>query len=168
MSENDSVKTTDQSTDSAITTLPLQASFSLPVTVFKKQNFILENEDLNQIAPLLFLGSLEAAKNVELLKKLNITHVLTVEDHPLEPEIHKHFVEYKFKQIYDHPYSNILDIIEECVDFIENALKQNTGVLVHWYIFFLKNILRLTFLVGMGLESGSQTHTQAKLLFFKL
>jgi len=109
----------------------LPVSFSLPTKKPGAQKFILENQDLNQISPKLFLGSLEAAKNVDLLKQLNVTHVLTVEDHSLEPEIHKSFT-YKFKQLYDHPYSNILDILEECIEFIESARDKNTGILVHW------------------------------------
>jgi hypothetical protein len=123
MDENNSSTDTPQ--------FPSPVCFSLPVNKLGTQKFILENQDLNQIAPQLFLGSLEAAKNVNLLKELNVTHVLTVEDHSLEPEIHKHFA-YKFKQIYDHPYSNILDILEECIEFIESAINKNTGILVHW------------------------------------
>ena len=134
MNENTPVDSVDTAESDQLPQPPTSKSisFSLPVTVFKKQGFLLENEDLNQIEPFLFLGSLEAATNVELLKKLNITHVLTVEDHPLEPEVQKHFTAYKFKQLYDHPYSNILDILEECVEFVESAVSQNTGVLVHW------------------------------------
>lgn len=88
-------------------------------------------EDLDMVAPNLYIGSLDAAMNVELLKKLNITHILTVENSPLIESVQKEFT-YKFKRLFDLPSSNILDILAECIEFIESGLQNSTGVLVHW------------------------------------
>jgi hypothetical protein len=114
-----------------------------------------ENLDMNMIVPNLYIGSLESAFNVEALKKLKVTHVLTIEDGPLPDDVHKMFT-YKFIRkrtikmnlfyiifidkililivdLTDMPYSNLLDVIEEGVEFIENALSnEGNSVLVHW------------------------------------
>jgi hypothetical protein len=86
--------------------------------------------DLNLVDSNLYIGSLEAACNVDNLKKLNITHVLTVENNPLDDHVVKHF-NYKFIQLHDLPSMNILDIMEECIEFIDDGVK-NGAILVHW------------------------------------
>ena len=92
------------------------------------------NEDLDMIKPNLYIGCLEAANNVDNLKKLNISHILTLEDYPIEPANQKHFT-YKFKKLSDHPHSDILDMFDECIEFIDSAIQNNTGILIHWYKF---------------------------------
>ena len=89
------------------------------------------NEDLDMIKHNLYIGCLEAANNVDNLKKLNISHILTLEDNPIEPATQKHFT-YKFKKLSDHPYSDILDMFDECIEFIDSAIQNNTGILIHW------------------------------------
>ncbi|CAF0715889.1 unnamed protein product [Brachionus calyciflorus] len=90
----------------------------------------LHKSDLNLIVPYLYLGSLEAAKNVDNLKKLDITHILTLMEDPLDEKIRNSFT-YKFKRLTDLPSSNILDILEECIEFIENAIDNSQNILVH-------------------------------------
>lgn len=97
---------------------------------FKRKNNKPAHEDLNLVAPNIYIGCLESAKNVDLLKTLNITHILTVEDKLLEEDVHKHFT-YKFKRLLDLPSSNILDILEECIEFIDSGVNNSTGVLIH-------------------------------------
>jgi len=90
------------------------------------------NQDIDQIAPFLFLGRAEAAENLELLKILDITHVLTVEDTCIDPEIQSKYT-YKFKKLADDPDSNLLEILEECIEFIDSAIEKKMRILVHWY-----------------------------------
>jgi hypothetical protein len=97
--------------------------------------------DLNLVDSNLYIGSLEAACNVENLKKLNITHVLTVENHPLDEGVSENFT-YKFVQLYDLPSMNILDILEECIEFIDHGVK-NGAILVHWYLFQIYFIISI-------------------------
>jgi hypothetical protein len=102
-----------------------------PAPAYKKAS-----EDLSLVDHKLYIGCLEAACNVEYLKSLNITHILTVEDHPLDEPVQKGFT-YKFIRLFDLPSMNILDILEECIEFIDGGVQNGGGVLVHWYI--LKN-----------------------------
>ena len=87
------------------------------------------SEDLNLVDENVYIGCLEAACNVDYLKSLNITHVLTVEDHPLDDLVQKHFT-YKFFELYDLPSMSVFDILEESIEFIKNGVKTG-GVLVH-------------------------------------
>ena len=89
------------------------------------------NNKINQIRPNLFLGSVEAAYDVENLKKLNITHILTIEDNVLDPAVSSKFT-YKFVNLPDLMYSDIISQFEECIAFIESAINKPSGVLVHW------------------------------------
>lgn len=89
------------------------------------------NQDIDQIAPFLFLGRAKAAENVELLEVFNITHILTVEDTCIEPKIQAKY-KYKFKKLADDPDSNLLEILEECIEFIDSAIENKTRILVHW------------------------------------
>ena len=91
----------------------------------------LYNQDIDQIAPYLFLGRLEAAEDIDLLKVYGITHILTVEDKCLKPEIQTKYT-YNFKKLADDPESNLLEILEECIEFIDSALVKKTGIIVHW------------------------------------
>jgi hypothetical protein len=91
----------------------------------------LYNQDIDQIAPYLFLGRLEAAENIDLLKVYGITHILTVKDECLKPEIQTKYT-YKFKKLADDPESNLLEILEECIEFIDSVLVKKTGIIVHW------------------------------------
>lgn len=86
--------------------------------------------DLNLVDSNLYIGCVEAANNVDNLKKLNITHILTVENYPLDDKVVENFT-YKFVQLYDLPSMNILDILEDCIEFIDDGVK-NGNVLVHW------------------------------------
>jgi hypothetical protein len=97
----------------------------------KKNSEKIEPEDLNQVLPFVYVGSLDAAKNVDLLKKLNIKYVLTVEDNELDEDVQRHFV-YKFIKLYDYPSSSILEILEECIQFIDSAVENSHNILIHW------------------------------------
>ncbi len=97
-------------------------------------NNICDLNELDLIRPNLYLGSLKAANDLTTLKKLNITHVLTIEENPLEDHLLEKLGvdKYKFKKLADSPYCNILQILNECIDFIDDAVMQSKNILVHW------------------------------------
>lgn len=84
---------------------------------------------IHQVNEYLFIGSRSASDDIELLKSLNITNVLQLLDFeiPLEnPDIDLHYL---FLQ--DHPDSNILEILPECIQYIHNCISDQRKVLVH-------------------------------------
>ena len=89
-------------------------------------------EDLHEVHPQLYVGCLEAACNVDLLNTLGIKHVLTVEDHPLDDAVQAKLASYKFIRLFDLPFSNILEILDECFEYIDQGVNQGHAVLVHW------------------------------------
>lgn len=101
-----------------------------------------KSEDLDLISPYLYIGCYETACNVDYLKSLNITHILSIEDRPLKVEIQKQFT-YKYKKLSDFPSSDLLDVLEECIDFIDSPVKNSNGILVHWYFNFKILIYRV-------------------------
>jgi hypothetical protein len=131
-------ETTEILTENEITEIPTapefpkSLAFSIPLTQIAEDTYSKSKADLNLILPKLYLGSVEAARNLDLLKHLNISHILTIEDNSLDGSLTKHF-EYKYIKLSDLPSSNILAILEECFEFIDNAIENSSGILVHWY-----------------------------------
>lgn len=87
--------------------------------------------DMDMIVPHLYLGSYEAAEEYQHLKHMNISRILTLHETPLDDEVNEHFT-YLFKQVVDAHWSDLLCILEECIEFIHEAVSNSTGVLVHW------------------------------------
>ncbi len=77
---------------------------------------------LQLIIPNLYLGGLSAFNDINLLKQLKITHVLSFEN-PIDPFFP------------DDEFSNILEILEECIEFINDAIIKEANIFVHWYLF---------------------------------
>ena len=102
--------------------------------------------EIDLIIPNLYLGELAAANDISKLKELNITHVLTIEDNPLDAKVFKHFEKYKFKQLADHQYSDILGVMEECLMFIDEAINEDKNILVHWLVGILLILYLMNFL----------------------
>lgn len=94
------------------------------------KNHVENNLDL--IVPYLYLGDIGAAYDSKGLKDLNITHMLTIEDNPVNEDKYQDLEKYKFKKLADHQYSNILEVMEECLEFIHEAVSQEKNILVHW------------------------------------
>ncbi|GMI71773.1 dual specificity protein phosphatase 1 [Hibiscus trionum] len=80
----------------------------------------------------LFLGSIAAANNVDALKRLNITHILTVAS-SLKPAHANNFV-YKVIPVMDKEDTDISQYFDECFNFIDEARRQGGGVLVHCFV----------------------------------
>ncbi|KAK8560803.1 hypothetical protein V6N13_026238 [Hibiscus sabdariffa] len=80
----------------------------------------------------LFLGSIAAANNVDALKRLNVTHILTVASF-LKPAHTNDFV-CKAIPVVDKEDTDISQYFDECFDFIDEARRQGGGVLVHCFV----------------------------------
>ena len=86
-------------------------------------------KDINEIVPGLFGSSFYAVESKAKMTELGITHILTAAAH-MEP----HFPEkitYKCLDVDDTPRENLRPFFEECIEFIESALKSGGKVVVH-------------------------------------
>ena len=84
----------------------------------------------------LFLGSQDAAVNVEDLDKNNIKYILNVAFGI--PNAFPEKYQYKNVEILDVDESPITNIFQECFEFINLAKEKDCGVLVHWYFLIYK------------------------------
>ncbi|XP_004695269.1 PREDICTED: dual specificity protein phosphatase 9 [Condylura cristata] len=84
-----------------------------------------------QILPNLYLGSARDSANVESLAKLGIRYILNVT--PNLPNLFEKNGGFHYKQIpiSDHWSQNLSQFFPEAIAFIDEALSQNCGVLVH-------------------------------------
>ncbi|QRV72636.1 Dual specificity phosphatase, catalytic domain [Ceratobasidium sp. AG-Ba] len=85
--------------------------------------------EITSIVPGLYLSSLSAASNAEALGALQMTHILTILDFPVE------FQGWSGKRLViklaDAVDSDLLVKFDECVQFIERAIQGGGNVLVH-------------------------------------
>lgn len=79
----------------------------------------------------LFLGSVGAAYNLQTLKNLKISHILTVCD-CLPPKFPGEF-EYKVISVSDEPSTRLNLYFKEATDFVRNAIVDGGNVLVHCF-----------------------------------
>ena len=78
-------------------------------------------DDPVEIFPRIFLGSLQAALDVDKLRERDIQHVLTVAGR-LKVSLPAPEFTHKQVDIADHPAADILSIIPECLAFIDTAI----------------------------------------------
>ena len=78
----------------------------------------------------MYISSIRVAQNLSILRKLGITHVLTV--CPMRPT---HFpgIEYKVVSISDSPDQRIDLKFPECFEFIRYALESGGKILIHCF-----------------------------------
>ena len=84
----------------------------------------------SQIEDRLFLGSMSHANDRHVLKRLLITHVLTICH---LPPTHYPDISYRFVSLNDLPSEPISHKFAECHKFIDAALARGGRVLVHCY-----------------------------------
>lgn len=119
--------------------------------------------DMDLIIPNLYLGDISAAHDVEKLKSLNITHVLTIEDNSLDSSVYKKFDKYKFKKLADHQFSDILAVFEECLTFIDEAIKEGNNILVHCFAGMSRSAtLVLAYIMSKEKQSVKKTLDQVR------
>lgn len=83
----------------------------------------------SQVVEGIFLGSRYCASNRALLRKLNVTHVLSVG--PLRPLFPQDFFYKVLDDVMDFEGENLLRFFEECFEFIMAARQRGGAVLVH-------------------------------------
>lgn len=92
---------------------------------------------VDEIEPRLYLGNCTAARNIKFLISQRISHILTVDSFPIPNYVcSSASVVNKYVHIADMARENILEYFEECISFIEEALKDpeaTNGVLVHCF-----------------------------------
>ncbi|XP_055335153.1 dual specificity protein phosphatase 10-like [Paramacrobiotus metropolitanus] len=90
----------------------------------------LEKVEASQILPFLFLGNENDAMNMQLLSAWNIKHILNVTSHaPCHFE--ESGIRYKRVSACDSGQQNLLQHFNEAFDFIEEARKSNSSILIH-------------------------------------
>ena len=88
--------------------------------------------DINKIVDGIYLGSVYAANDVATLKRLGVSHVLTIDVQPLTYDLSES-ITYKFVYCVDVSESDLLSKFEECFKFIDEALSQGgNAVFIHW------------------------------------
>jgi dual specificity phosphatase 12 len=107
------------------------------VEVNRKVEEIENPLSVDMIEDRLYLGNCTAAQNINFLKENKISHILTIDSFPIASFVHSTLnVEIKYIQIADMNRENILQHFPECIEFINEALKDpnaSNGVLVHCF-----------------------------------
>lgn len=84
---------------------------------------------VDEVFPDVYLGDFAAACNREKLRELGITHILcTILG--VDPVFPKDFV-YKNVHLRDNERQNVMPYLDQCVEYIEAALKNGGRVFVH-------------------------------------
>lgn len=90
----------------------------------------IENHPTTKVLPHLFLGNMRDASDMSALDRLNIRYILNVTAKPPTYSIPQGF-QYKHLEAADNGIQNLRQFFEEAFDFIDEAKKAGTGVLVH-------------------------------------
>jgi protein-tyrosine phosphatase len=77
--------------------------------------------EINKITENIFLGNQDAARDKDLLKELNITHVLCCAS--FIDQFHPNHFTYKSLELDDDPKANIQKYFKECIEYINSGEK---------------------------------------------
>ena len=77
------------------------------------------------------LYSIFTLRRYELLKKANITHIISIISQNIEPELVKNYKHLAFN-VDDVEYEDVLQHLPSSNEFIRQGLQDGGGVLVHW------------------------------------
>jgi protein tyrosine phosphatase len=85
--------------------------------------------EINEVCSGVYISDFSSACNVDELKKMGITHIVTaiVGVKEMYPQDFKYYT----VDVCDRPYSQINKYFDECADFIDDAVNKNGKVLVH-------------------------------------
>lgn len=75
------------------------------------------------------LGSQDVAHDLDLLNKNRVTHILNVATGIIN--LYEGWFIYKTKEVFDTPTCRIIDIFDECCDYIHSTIVSGGCVLVH-------------------------------------
>ncbi|XP_015179201.1 PREDICTED: dual specificity protein phosphatase 12-like isoform X2 [Polistes dominula] len=95
-----------------------------------REDFDAGPSSFDEVEPNLFLGNLTAATDVEWLKEINMTHILTVDSCPLPRKIQERLPNLiiKYIQITDMPSEDLLTHLEDSYEFINQALESKDAL----------------------------------------
>eukprot|EP01135_Chromosphaera_perkinsii_P003556 Nk52_evm14s248 gene=Nk52_evmTU14s248 len=131
--------------------------------VMQKREF---DHKASEVLPQLFIGSIGAAVNKDDLQLARISHILNL-CHPndtggestLPVKPYENLFTYKVVECPDNPdYPLVRNHFKECFDFINDALKTGTGVLVHC---FAGKSRSATVTIGYLIHQKSMTYAKA-------
>ncbi|KAG8762381.1 hypothetical protein FRC12_009062 [Ceratobasidium sp. 428] len=133
----------------------------LPRIITPQTNVYAYMSEITNIVPGLYLSSLTAARNADSLNELQITHVLTILDFPVD------FQGWSGSRlvikISDGFESNLLVRFDECVEFIERGIRGGGNVLVHC----MQGLSRSVTIVAAYLVAHCEMGTEEALKFLK-
>lgn len=86
---------------------------------------------MHRINENIYLGDVTGASNKFMLKRNNITHILTVAQ-GIYPKFRGQF-NYKLINILDSPSANLKKFWPECISFIKQAIQSGGNILVHCF-----------------------------------
>lgn len=91
---------------------------------------------VDEIEPRLFLGNATSARNIKFLISQKISHICTIDSFPIPAYVcSSASVVNKYIHIADMARENILEHLLDCIDFIDEAMKDpgGSGCLVHCF-----------------------------------
>ncbi|CAH8568204.1 unnamed protein product [Schistosoma turkestanicum] len=96
-----------------------------------QQNDDVLSASISQILPFLYLGNARDSQDVDLIRRLNVTHIINVTDTLPMPFRKLNRIQYLHIPASDTTKQNLLPSFDRAVQFIEKARKHNGIVLVH-------------------------------------
>ena len=132
-----------------------------------------ENDDFNLVYPNIYIGNYSTSTNLELLKNVGITHIISV-----IPTFNPPFSD-KFKylhiQAYDDQTQDLSQYFQNCNAFISDVLSEGGKVLIHcmvgrsrsvtMFLAFLINVIRGNFnqnIVNLGSDNDVSNEVEYK------
>ena len=98
---------------------------------------------LVKIKPYIYLSDIESASSKQCLLENDITGILTVDSEPLDTDGYRNCNEHgnsgtennndvMFVRLKDDLKTNILEVLPKCFAFIDDHVKKEKNLLVHW------------------------------------
>ncbi|XP_049887984.1 dual specificity protein phosphatase MPK-4-like [Pectinophora gossypiella] len=99
------------------------------------QEYALEEVSVDKIDDGLYLGNLATARNYNTMRRLGITHILTIDLVPLPQVIQRHTPKFtcKYIKLADIPKEDLISILPVTNEFIKEAVASGGTILVHCY-----------------------------------
>jgi len=91
---------------------------------------LIDENEMNEVTPNLFLGSVKAACDKDVLIKNGITHILSI-GYKLPRPHEKHFTYLVFDDVLDYALQDLLPFYEESHRFMDECLASGGKILVH-------------------------------------
>ena len=91
------------------------------------------NIPMDLIEPGLYLGSLDAAQDIRLLERFDITCVLSITDNTRSIGPYRKNINHRKINLPDSCAVEIIHLIPNCLQFIHESLKAGKNILVHCF-----------------------------------